>query len=497
VHEKQIFEVGPSGFWLTNPDNTVRNNLAADTQGNGFWMAFPEKTLGPSASVPLKPYRTPHGVFEYNTAHSARGPGLMFDLPPKDAAGNVSGLMYSSVGPDGKTQDVVLKGITTFKNGDGGYRNRVFHANYQEWVSADNVGAHFAGSASGVLQRALVVAQSLNDTGPIPMTYKKEPPSAFATYHSSLAIRDNTLVGFKFVDGRPSGAFKTDDYYLSAVERGTVKNANNRLLGSDPGYRTLPPHLQPNYTEASRLHWTLSGALWDPHGYWGPKGNYSVYDVPFLTAGANCVAIQQSGHADGKSCDGQYYGVQGFQTDFDTSRYQFVAPMDVTRVDAYGTELGHWRVDDGANSTMLGWMRHFAAHTGGRYVLRFPNKPLPKWVTMNVGNVYRAGDHFLMAVSFDGSLEATGYISATGVNREDPRRWKPTDSWYRYARFLKPAGSLSEVEAAPAADLMWQDRARNLVWFKVQGGLFPNDPRDPASVAQDDPRNYGVNLYPR
>ena len=495
VHEKQIFEVGPSGFWLTNPDNTVRDNLAADNQGNGFWMAFPEKTLGLSAAVPIQPYRTIHGPFENNTAHSARGPGLMFDLPPKDAAGNVSALMYSSVGDDGKAQDVVLKRITTFKNGDGGYRNRVFKANYQEWVSADNVGPHFAGSASGVLQRALVIAQSLNDTGPIPMTYKLEPPSAFATYHSGVALRDNTIVGFKFVAGKPSGAFKTDDYYLSAVERGTWNNVNNRLLDSDPGYRSVPAHLQPSYTEASRLHWTLSGALWDPHGYWGPAGNYSVYDVPFLTAGANCVVIQQGGATDGKSCDGQYYGVQAFQTDFDTSRYVFKAPIEATRVDERGAEIGRWRVDDGETSTMLPNMRHFAARTGGRYVLRFPNKPLPKWVALSVGNVYRVGDQFMLAVSFDGSLDATGYISATGIPREDPKKWKPTDSFYRSARFLKPAASLSEVAAAPAADLMWQDKAHNLVWLKVQGGLFPNDPKDLSAVPPTDLRNYGVMIY--
>jgi hypothetical protein len=142
-------------------------------------------------------------------------------------------------------------------------------------------------------------------------------------------------------------------------------------------------------------------------------------------------------------------------------------------------------------------MRHFAAHTGGRYVLRFPNKPLPQWVAMSVGNVYRVGDQFLLAVSFDGSLNATGYISATGVNRDDPKRWLPTDSFYKYARFLKPAASLGDVTAAPAADLMWQDRANNLVWLKVQGGLFPNDPRDLSTVAQDDPRNYGIMIYPR
>ena len=140
-------------------------------------------------------------------------------------------------------------------------------------------------------------------------------------------------------------------------------------------------------------------------------------------------------------------------------------------------------------------MRHFAAHTGGRYVLRFPNKPLPKWVALSVGNVYRVGDQFMLAVSFDGSLDATGYISATGIPREDPKKWKPTDSFYRSARFLKPAASLSEVAAAPAADLMWQDKAHNLVWLKVQGGLFPNDPKDLSAVPPTDLRNYGVMIY--
>jgi hypothetical protein len=27
---------GLFGFWLTNPDNAIRNNLAADTSNNGF-----------------------------------------------------------------------------------------------------------------------------------------------------------------------------------------------------------------------------------------------------------------------------------------------------------------------------------------------------------------------------------------------------------------------------------------------------------------------------
>ena len=89
---------------------------------------------------------------------------------------------------------------------------------------------------------------------------------------------------------------------------------------------------------------------------------------------------------NGLSCSGEFYGVGAFQTDFDTSRYAFLAPIDVQRQDANGAPLANWSVADGATATMLGNMRHFAARPGGRYVLRFPGKPNPRWFAMTVGN---------------------------------------------------------------------------------------------------------------
>jgi hypothetical protein len=358
---------------------------------------------------------------------------------------------------------ITMRRNAVWKNHGGGLWNRVSRPDYVEWTSADNAGVHFSGAGDdGVITRGLLVGKSLNHS-----SYPQGvmPPSAFATYHSTYAMRDNTLVNFAFVDGLPSGVFRTNDYYTLGVDKGTARNGNNRLIASHPGQRTLPPALdgQP----LANRHWAYAGALWDPHGYWGPKGNFWAYDVPFLTAGAACQPVAPAGR-NGVSCAGEYYGVGAFQTDFDNSRYSFQAAIDVQRLNENGQEIGRWSNGDGATSTMLGNMRHFAARPGGRYILRFPGKPSPRWFAMTVGNAYRANDSMVMAVAFDGSANVSGYtVSGYEYGRQAPPEPSTT-------RAFSPAQSLAEVIASPGTKL-WQDRANNLVWFKLQGGMpYPN-----------------------
>jgi hypothetical protein len=473
AHEGPQFQGGASGFWLTNPDNTVRGNVAADAQGNGFWLAFPRKPTGPSAAVALLPDRLPFGAFDDNVAHSNGQPGINLDWAPTDEAGNVGPNKYVPTvdGSENRYDNQIrmtMRRNTVYKNGrsgtgSAGFWNRVSRPDYHEWVSADNVGVHFGGAGDdGLIDRALLVGKSLNHSA---YPQGAEPPSAFATYHSTYAMRDNTLVNFEYVQGQPSGAFRTNDYYTLGVDKGTARNANNRLIASHPGYRTLPPNMdgQP----LANRHWSYAGALWDPHGYWGPKGNFWAYDVPFLTAGAACQPVAPAG-ANGVSCAGEYYGVGSFQTDFDNSRFEFKAPIEVTRQDTNGQAIGTWSVADGATSTMLGHMRHFAARPGGRYVLRFPGKPNPRWFAMTVGNAYRSSDSIVMAVAFDGNTTASGYtVSGYEYARQAPPEPSTT-------RAFSPAASLAEVIASPGTKL-WQDRANHLVWFKLQGGLaYPN-----------------------
>ena len=489
-----VFQGGPSGFWLTNPDNIVRNNHGGDAAGNGFWMAFPRRPLGLAASVPIIPDRTPHGAFENNTGHTARGPAILLEHAPVDAAGNVAPNMYNpSVdgSENGARVRFTLKRVTSFKNLEGAYRNRVNNADYQEWATADNPGPHFAGAGyNSVISRALVVGNSLNSATPLPLTYAGEYASAFATYHSTFSLIDNTIVNFPLVEGKASGAFKTDDYYHTGIDKGTARNRNNRLIASHSGFRSLPPNMdgQP----LNNRNFTLSGALWDLHGYWGPKGNFHVFDVPFLTAGANCQWAAPAGK-NGKTCDGEYYGVGNYKTDFDAEPYKFQSPIEAIRQDANGVEIGRWTVSDGLAGGFLTNMRHFAARNGGRYVLRFPGRPLPKSFAADISNAYRTNDSMVFAVSFDANVVPAGHYTSW-PNREEPPSW-PAGFRADYVRWLSPGSSLAEVIASPTGSVMWQDKVNNLVWIKVVGGLtaYTGEPNSDADLY----RSLGLMLYPK
>ena len=66
----------PSSFWITNPNNTFTDNVAAGTEGTGYWFAFPQQPLNLSLAHPrfagLEPHKQPLGAFDRNTAHSCR-----------------------------------------------------------------------------------------------------------------------------------------------------------------------------------------------------------------------------------------------------------------------------------------------------------------------------------------------------------------------------------------------------------------------------------------
>ena len=494
---------GPSGFMLTNPDNTVRGNLAGDTNV-GFWLSYPAKTLGKSSAVALIPNHLALGVFESNTAHSNRAVGISLAQAMTDDLGNSTQSKYYPTS-DGKLETGAndirfqMKGITAYKN-NGALLNVVSAPDYVEWVTADNVGVHFSGTGNdGLISRGLMVGYSLNHLTPYPTAWPGEMPSAFATYHSTYSMRDNTVVNFPFVDGLTSGMFRTIDYYILAADMGQARNPNNRLIATNAGYRVPPPNLDglPLDQGQGPRNWTLAGALWDPNGIWGAKNNWHVFDVPFLTSGANCTPVAPAGK-NGTSCDGQYYGVADFVTDVDPARFTFMSPIEVTRSNASGAAIGQWTVGDGNLAPKLGNMRNFAARTGGTYTLRFPGKALPKKFEMRVDNAYRTTDSFVFSVSYDGNTPVTGYtVAGYTFQRDQMKNWSPTDPWYPAVRFFKPASSLAEV-AASGGDKVWQDKANNLVWIKFQGGLpYPNE----ASLVpgSDDAlyRSYNVMLYPQ
>ena len=504
AHEKNAqtnFCGASAAYWLTNPNNTVRNNVAVDAQGNGFWLSYPQKPVKQGKNVPIRPFNMGHGSFENNSARSNGNHGLMLECAMTDDAGNLELLSYSPTN-DGSAFDYtngvvpVLKRITSAKN-NGGYVNRVIKPSYEEWMSADNLGRAFSGAVQygSVLKHSLVIGTSLNNRQAYP-NYA-DPQLAVASYHSQMNITQNVFMNFKNVGSlvnsgdrdMASGVFGTDDYYIRPVEKGFKRNPSNILINADAGFRAKPPHLQAGYTPADKNNWTLSGAIWDPEGYWTTKGSYWVLDSPFLKA-PDCTPIASkvpTNVANGLSCAGPYYGVHDFRLGRDnpltfTDQYSFNETLEATRLDANGVALGTWRVENGFDSNMLGNMRHFAAMNGGIYTVRFPEYPhgsttkvSPKWVNLAIENMIAAGGSFILGVQYDGLVTPkTVHLSPGGNGGFDAS----------HTRVMTSVTSRALVASGDGTKF-WQDKTNNIIWVKITPytgnfwtGVVPNSDDD-------------------
>ncbi len=85
-HQVLDSDLGPGTFWITNPDNVLRGNVAAGSDRYGFWYALPKHPTGFAASAhndkTVWNRRTPLGEFRYNTSHSNDDSGLFVDPGP-------------------------------------------------------------------------------------------------------------------------------------------------------------------------------------------------------------------------------------------------------------------------------------------------------------------------------------------------------------------------------------------------------------------------------
>ncbi len=74
----------PSSYWITNPNNYFENNVAAGTEGTGFWIATPEGApMSPSGQLPyfngIDPSKQNIGLFKGFVAHTCMSGWDIFD----------------------------------------------------------------------------------------------------------------------------------------------------------------------------------------------------------------------------------------------------------------------------------------------------------------------------------------------------------------------------------------------------------------------------------
>ena len=461
-------ERGASCFWISNPDNIVTNNHAADCWTNGFWMPFPRQAWGDHQDLPINPSRLRFGVFDRNTAHSNGLEGIMIDMVEVDNAGDIFPFQYASTTDEREPEwplttllRFTLSRYQVWKNGGNGIWDRARNATNIEAVSADNSGRFFAGAGDGgLITRSLVVGTSLNHgmngTGrpqfaDFAITSGSPDPVAFATYHSTFDITHNIVVGFPGVAGRRSGVFSTDDYYIRPVEKGQFRNVGNRIIDSHPGVKLRAPF---NY-------FTLASALWDPHGMWGPAGNFVVYDEPFLTHGKTITPIEPSNVSGGVSVPGPFYGFEGFvlygvgDVPPKNQHYFDLWGLHVRRLDANLNEVATLTVPGAQEHFILQHMRDFSTVPEAIYELTFPEETVqPHDFQVTVENMLTEADTQVIGIQFDGDME--------------------TDVWVQSFHRVHPYTEVASLQAviASAGETYFQDHANDRVWVKLQGGRW-------------------------
>ena len=115
-----------SSFWITNPDNVYRDNVAAGSDATGFWFAFPEHPTGAFEGTEISqatwPRRTRVREFRGNTAHS-NFDGLMYDRGPgPDGRFGQGGYVPLADPSDENSPQVetLFQDFTSYKNRNGG-----------------------------------------------------------------------------------------------------------------------------------------------------------------------------------------------------------------------------------------------------------------------------------------------------------------------------------------------------------------------------------------
>jgi cell migration-inducing and hyaluronan-binding protein len=159
-----------ASFWITNPDNTYRDNVAAGSDSNGFWMSLPEHPNGAFEGTELSkatwPRRTKFREFKGNVGHSNYD-AFMFDR--NIAANNTFGVTGSSqtgrenpADANSKPLDSVFEDLTAYKNRNGGVWGRGELHIFRNLKLADNaIGFTHASGEFGRLAFTSKVVDSL------------------------------------------------------------------------------------------------------------------------------------------------------------------------------------------------------------------------------------------------------------------------------------------------------------------------------------------------
>src|SRR3984957_4034341 len=251
-----------ASYWITNPDNSFIDNVAAGSDENGFWLSLPEHPQGKfkdsEVSKTIWQRRTPLRAFRGNVAHS-NFDGFMFDrnIYEDNTFGLATIPFLPLANPADLDSEVVeshFESLTSYKNRNGGLWGRGDMFVYSNLKLADNaIGMTQAAGDIGSepfqarLVDSLVVGESDNrgnPTAPEEVAYGRSLPKkripdfpirGFEYYDYRGDVVNTTFVNFQDNDRRKTGALSFLLYTSAGVSTGsTISGA--KFVNAKPVY---------------------------------------------------------------------------------------------------------------------------------------------------------------------------------------------------------------------------------------------------------------------
>jgi hypothetical protein len=264
-----------ASYWITNPDNSYIDNVAAGSDENGFWMSLPEHPngafLGSDASLNTWPRRTPLRAFRGNVAHS-NFDGFMFDRNINED--NTFDLSFSAFTPLEDPADPYsamveshFENLTSYKNRNGGLWGRGELHVFSNAKLADNaIGmTHSTGTFGSErftsrLTDSLVVGETDNignPRTPEEIAYGRSLPKpripdfpirGYEYYDHRDEVVNTTFVNYQDNDQRKTGALSWLLFTSAAVTtESTIEGAE--FVNAKPVYF---PNIDPRFDNDNR-----------------------------------------------------------------------------------------------------------------------------------------------------------------------------------------------------------------------------------------------------
>jgi len=301
-----------STFWITNPDNVYRDNVAAGSDQIGFWFAIPQHPTGAFEGTEISkntwPGRTRLREFSGNVAHS-NFDGMMLDRGQRpDGKFGIAGPNLTSYADPADTSSelvvAVFDNFTGYKNRNGAIWGRGEYHLYKNLKLADNaIGFTHASGIPGIAPFTSRVVDSLfvgesdnigNPTTPEEIAYGRSLPAASADfpirgyeyYDFHHEVENTTFVNYVPNERRDAGALS---YLLFTSFGMSTENSVKGLTFVNAQPVSFPPIQRRWASDYGRSAAYRSAAFRDLDGsISGTPGAYIVIDNGIASDEASC-----------------------------------------------------------------------------------------------------------------------------------------------------------------------------------------------------------------